>query len=226
MLLDRSSLVAAYTTLRSSLVADPLLMAGPGPAALDGLLAVPGDTVARFWQALEGSTPLRYAGLRLLLHIVERTGADRRATLRCSEPLTCIPGDLVVDGDVIVDEGAALLVLGRLEIGGNLLADVWDYTSVAAREISMRSGISGGEVIGADGIRAADRLYLCNTDHGCVSSSVSARVLVDFERSSTWAHVSARHHVTAWDFEAAAVALGIPNHEGDLRTACRRALSA
>jgi hypothetical protein len=131
---------------------------------------------------------------------------------------------VTIDGNLSVGTQALVFVLGSLTIRGNLDAG-FDYSLIAAHDVSFHSGVSGGEILALDSIVAADKLYLCGNNYSCRARCVRAGTLVDFERGNVFLEVDTGTRVTEWDFAAATRALGLSaKHEGDLRSAWRETL--
>ncbi|MFF9316404.1 hypothetical protein ACF1BP_11455 [Streptomyces sp. NPDC014735] len=225
--LDAGRIAEAYARVRPDLVRDPLLIADAaaydvGVDALDKRMSAPPQdlTADTFWGWLNGADQYRWAGLRVLAEAYATSGTEHR-TGRVVVPegtMRIARGDVRVDGDLVLEDQAMVLVLGTLTVTGALVA-LPDYTMVAAAEAVCRDGVSAGEVLALGAVRCPGTLYLAHGDHSCRAPLCAGGTLVDFERDNAFGAVDVAERITDWDFAAAARALGLPEDVDDLRDA-------
>lgn len=216
--LDAQRIRASYERVRPALAKDRLFVENAAEfdvdvAELDLRMACPPahlDT-RTLWDWLDGADQYRWAGLRVLADAYAAPGS-LRLTGRVTVPegsLRVATGDVVVEGDLVLEEQAMVLVLGKLTVTGALVGSVWDYSMAAATEVSCRDGVTSGEILALDAIRCTGALYLSGNDYSCRAPLFDGGVLVDFERSNAFGRVDADERITEWDLTAAARALGL-----------------
>ncbi|MFF9573391.1 hypothetical protein [Streptomyces sp. NPDC014685] len=216
--LDARRVGSAYERVRPALTTDPLFV--ENAADFDGdveeldrrMACPPGHLDAgTLWDWLDGADQYRWAGLRVLADAFAAHGS-LRLTGRVTVPegsLRVATGDVVVEGDLVLEDQAMVLVLGTLTVTGALVGSVWDYSLVAAAEVRCRDGVTSGEILALDAVRCTSALYLSRNDYSCRAPLFDGGVLVDVERSNAFGRVDADKRITEWDFTAAARALGL-----------------
>lgn len=213
---DAAKVAGAYKKVRSALAKDPLFLRGAAKVGvslgeLDERMRRVPKSSADLLAWLDGPDQYRYAGLAVLFATYGRSARAARVAgpLHLAEQQTLVvAGDLHVQGNVVLEDSAALFVLGSLVIDG-WLGHVGDFSVVAAQEMAFASGVTTGELIALASIRGGAKLYLAHNDHSCRAPELSAELLVDFERDNAFTKVTAAHRLTAWDFREAARALGV-----------------
>lgn len=226
--LDADRLRAAYARARPKLAEDPLLGSTKQAEAelrrWDRRVAAPPKTVTDLGAWLDGSDVVRYVGLAVLHAAFGRSAkpAKMKGDLHVGDETRVVFGDLHIEGNLTLDDGAMLLVLGSLTIDG-FLAHVGDFSVIAAHDMTFASGVTTGELIALGRIDAGEKLYLAHNDHSCRARELRAGVLVDFERGNAFGKVVAKTRVTKWSFPAAARALGVAG-DGELADEVRAAL--
>lgn len=219
--LDAGRLTAAYARVRPRLATDPTFAPERVRAAelrrFDTRMKKPPADIEHLAGWLDGSDRVRYAGLAVLFEAFGRSAKPRalKGDLHVGRDETSLlRGDLHVKGNLTLDDGAMLFVLGSLRVDG-YLAHVGDFSVVAAHDLSFASGVTTGELIALAGIDAGDKLYLAHNDHSCRARAVRVGLLVDFERESAFGKVTAEKRLTKWSFASAARALGVAG-DGEL----------
>ncbi|WP_316574416.1 hypothetical protein [Nocardia canadensis] len=214
----------AYARVRASLIDDALFIqdAAQYGVTVDELDQRMQQPPARLdsgtsWDWLDGPEHYRWAVLRVLVEAYP--SADRHElagpVLVPGNAVHVVAGDVQVDGDLVLEEGAVLFVLGRLSVSGALVCRPC-YSVVAATEIECADGATGGEVLALGGIRCPGTFFFGHNDYSARAASYDGDVLVDFERYNAFGRVAVRERVTDWDFPAAARVLGLPDDEDDL----------
>lgn len=221
---------AAYPRVRAALARDPLFMKDRerfevSLGELDARLKRAPSKTADLLEWLDGPDQYRYAGLKVLHAAFGGAPAQVIAADHtfASGRTTVIAGDLQIRGNVSVEDGAALFVLGNLTIDGCLIGGT-DFSVVAAASMRFSSGCTGGELIALSTIRGGERVYLHGNDHSCRARALHAGTLIDFERGNVFTRVTVRHRVSRSSFPAAARALGLPGGTDDLVGAFEDAL--
>jgi hypothetical protein len=217
--LDAAAIASAYRELRGKIARDPLFAddADDQGVSLDELdrrmqQAPPRIASAdELYRWLDGADPYRYAGL-LVLERAMGGGPAEQLTGRVTVPeatARIARGDLAIDGDLVLEAGAMLVVLGKLAVTGALVGAEFDYTLVAAREIACARGMTGGELIASERIAVPGEFYFAGNDYSARAPRYEGGLLVDFERANAFTHVAVERRLTAWSFEDAATALGV-----------------
>ncbi|MFE2937181.1 hypothetical protein [Streptomyces sp. NPDC059278] len=216
--LDAWRIRAAYERVRPALITDPLFAENAADfdvsvEELDLRMSRPPGCLdsGTLWDWLGGADQYRWAGLWVLAEAFAGPTSLRLAG-RVTVPeggIRIATGDVVVEGDLVLEEQAAVLVLGRLTLTGALVGSVWDYSLVCASEVRCRDGVTSGEILALNAVRCTGALYLSGSDHSCRAPLFDGGVLVDFERSNAFGRVDAYERITEWDFHAAARALGL-----------------
>ncbi len=160
--LDARRIGSAYERVRPALTTDPLFVENAADfdvdvEELDRRMACPpghldADTL---WDWLEGADQYRWAGLRVLADAFAAPGSLRLSG-RVTVPegsLRVATGDVVVEGDLVLEDQAMVLVLGTLTVTGALVGSVRDYSLVAAAEVRCRDGVTFGEILALDAVR-------------------------------------------------------------------------
>ncbi|MFI2433034.1 hypothetical protein [Streptomyces sp. NPDC018693] len=216
--LDARRIGSAYERVRPALTRDRLFVENAADfdvdvEELDLRMAWPPGRLdaGTLWDWLDGADQYRWAGLRVLAEAFAVPGSLRLAG-RITVPegsLRVATGDVVVEGDLVLEDQAMVLVLGTLTVTGALVGSVWDYSLVAAAEVRCRDGVTSGEILALDAIRCTGALYLSGNDYSCRAPLFDGGVLVDFERSNAFGRVDVDERITEGDVTAAARALGL-----------------
>ncbi|MEU9763070.1 hypothetical protein AB0D98_25750 [Streptomyces sp. NPDC047987] len=225
--LDAGRIAEAYERVGPDLVRDPLFITEAAAYDvrvddLDKRMSAPPQelTADSFWGWLHGADQYRWAGLRVLAEAYAASVPEQR-TGRVVVPegtMAIARGDMRVDGDLVLEDQAMVLVLGTLTVTGALVA-LPDYTMVAAAEVACRDGVSAGEVLALRAVRCPGTFYFGHGDHSCRAPLCAGGTLVDFERDNAFGAVDVAERITDWDFAAAARALGLPEDADDLMDA-------
>ncbi|WP_282699783.1 hypothetical protein [Streptomyces sp. CC219B] len=216
--LDARRIKSAYERVRPALRRDRLFVENAAAFDVDveeldlRMARPPGRLDAgTLWDWLGGADQYRWAGLRVLAEGFAVPGALRLAG-RITVPegsLRVATGDVVVEGDLVLEDQAMVLVLATLTVTGALVGSLWDYSMVAAAEVSCRDGVTSGEILALDAVRCTGALHLSGNDYACRAPLFDGGVLVDFERSNAFGRVDAAERITEWNLTAAARALGL-----------------
>lgn len=145
----------AYRALRKTLAAEV------GSVDADGLDTslgpVPEDLADAdaFDAWLGGYLPLEWVGLRLMAEIFP--GNDLlELSGRIVVPerqVRVVDGDVTINGDLLLEDGARVIVLGKLTVTGSLIAPTDSYSLVAAGSIECRDGVTGRTIMALRSIR-------------------------------------------------------------------------
>lgn len=211
----------AYRILRETLAAEIGSVDADG---LDSCLGpVPDDlTDAEAFDAwLGGYLPLEWVGLRLLAEVFP--GNDRvELSGRIVVPegqVRIIDGDVTVDGDLLLEDGARVMVLGRLTVTGSLVAPTDSYSLVAASRIECRNGVTGRTIMALQSIHCPGTFFLSSDHHDSIAPLYTGGALVDFMWPAQFDRVEVATRVTGGveeiDYDAAVAALDIPEPEDD-----------
>jgi hypothetical protein len=227
--LDRARLETAFRSLRDTLTREVPLH--PGPDWLDKAFGPqPGDLagVPAFREWTSSHMPLRWAALRVLTEAYPPGTAD---DLALAGPVTLDkgvirvwPGDVRVDGNLVLDRKARVIVLGTLTVTGALIAPPYGYSLVGARAIVCRDGVSAGEVLATESVTCPGTFLLSRDTHTGISPRFTGGVLVDYMWPARFSRVDVTTRVTGGlgsvDHAAAERALGLRGeHLDDLFTA-------
>lgn len=220
--IDKAGLTTAYPRVRARLAKDPLFSKnarahGVSLAKLDGYMKAPPGSASGLMAWLDGPDQFRYAGLAVLQAAFGNSVPPAQLETGLTVPKDAswlVPGDLVISGQLELETGAGLFVLGALVVNGCLLAPD-GFSVIAARDLSFQSGITGGELIALRSIKGGARVYLSGNDYSCRAPTFAADVLVDFERHNAYEKVRCKVRVSDWDFAASADALGV-SRQGEL----------
>ncbi|RMI28855.1 hypothetical protein EBN03_28700 [Nocardia stercoris] len=170
---------------------------------------------------LGGHLPLEWVGLRLMAEIFP---ADDRVELsgRIVVPegqVRIVDGDVTVDGDLLLEDGARVMVLGTLTITGSLVAPTDSYSLVAAGRIECRDGVTGRTIMALQSIHCPGTFFLSSDHHDSIAPLYTGGVLVDFMWPAQFDRVEVATRVTGGieeiDYDAAVAALAIPEPEDD-----------
>lgn len=169
------TLVTAATSLRRSLsgMLPPWTM-GPVPEDLTDAEA--------FHTWLRSHLPLEWVGLRMMAEIFP--GNDRvELSGRIVVPegqVRIVDGDVTVDGDLLLEDGARVMVLGSLTVTGFLVAPTHGYSLVVADRIACRDGVTGGAIMALQSIHCPGPFFLSSDDHDSIAPLYTGGVLIDF----------------------------------------------
>lgn len=215
--LDAQRVRSAYEQVRSTLVDDPLFAENAADfhvsvAELDRRMAKPPGRLdgGTLWDWLDGADQYRWAGLWVVAQAYASPITHNlagRVTVSGNQTYIAT-GDVVIEGDLVLDEETMVVVLGTLTVTGALVAAP-GYSMVAAAEITCRDGVSAGEVLALRAIRCPGTFYLGHNDYSCRAPLYRGGVLVDFERGNAFGRVEVAERITDWDFPAAAQVLGV-----------------
>ncbi|MFK0160670.1 hypothetical protein ACIQVK_52620 [Streptomyces sp. NPDC090493] len=209
---------ASYRALRETLAEEIGSVEADG---LDGCLGpVPEDlTDADAFDAwlLAGYLPLEWVVLRLMSEVFP--GGERRLLSgRVAVPegqVRVVDGDVTVDGDLVLEEGARVMVLSDLTVTGSFVAPIDTYSLVAARRIECRAGVTGGSVMAVESVHRPGRFCLSSDHHDPIAPPYTGGVLVDQLWPAQFDHVEVATRVTGGieeiDYDAALEALATPD---------------
>lgn len=216
--LDPSAISSAYEAERAALAVDPLFITnaaafGVSLEALDRQMQRPpgelsGEALV-FW--LSGPDQYRYAGLRVLRRALGGGAASELSgtVVVPDGALWLARGDVRLDGALHLGNQAMVVVLGALHVSGAIVTAEYDYSLLAAHSLACRAGFSSGEVLATERIEATEWFYFAGNDYSARAPRFEGPLLVDFERSNVFTEVQVGRRLTAWDFDAAALALGV-----------------
>ncbi|WP_033337586.1 hypothetical protein [Catenuloplanes japonicus] len=188
---------------------------GPDP---DDLAAVPA-----FMQWTSSHMPLRWAALRVLT-----AAYPSGEPLNLAGPVTLDkgvirvwPGDVHIDGNLVLDRKARVIVLGTLTVTGALVAPPYGYSLVGARAIVCRDGVSAGEILATESVTCPGTFLLSRDTHTAMSPLFTGGTLVDYMWPARFSRVDVTTRVTGGmdriDHAAAEKALGVRgDHLDDL----------
>lgn len=170
---------------------------------------------------LDTSLPLEWVGLRLMAEIF--TGNDRlELSGRIVAPerqVRIVDGDVTIDGDLLLEDGARVMVLGKLTVTGSLIAPTDRYSLVAAGSIECCDGVTGGTIMASRSIHCPGTFLLSSDHHNSIAPLYTGGVLVDFMWPAQFDRVEVTTRVTGGieeiDYDAAVDALAIPEPEND-----------
>ena len=223
--LDPAKVAASYARLRDELWSDPVFVKDAKEsevteAELDRRMALAptGDLTASgvLWKWLQGPDHYRWAGLKVL---TAAYGTD--ATLALDGPVVVPEGEariftghVTITGSLELEPQAMVMVLGRLSVIGALVADRFDYTLVAAREVTCANGFSGAEVLALEASRCPGTFYFTGNDYAARARLFEGSTLVDFERpGNVFGEVKVATRFRKWDFAGAACVLGLDDED-------------
>ncbi|MET8979921.1 hypothetical protein ABZX85_30400 [Streptomyces sp. NPDC004539] len=214
--LERERVEAAYRALRETLAAE---IGHVDAAGLDGCLGpVPADaTDAEGLDAwLRAShLPLEWVALRLLSEV--GSGEARRElsgrVVVPEDQIRVVGGDVTVHGDLLLEDGARVVVLGDLRVTGALVASTDAYSLVAARRFECRAGVTAGSVMALDSVHCPGAFCLSSDHHDSLAPLFTGGVLVDHLFPAQFDRVEVATRVTGGieeiDHDAALEALGL-----------------
>lgn len=153
----------------------------------------------------------RWAVLRVLVEAYP--SADRHElagpVLVQGNAVHVVAGDVQVDRDLVLEEGAVLFVLGGLSVSGALVC----------RPVLLRGRREGDRVcrwchrrrgLGAGRHPVSGHLLFGHNDYSARAASYDGDVLVDFERYNAFGRLAVRERVTDWDFQPRPASWGSP----------------
>lgn len=211
----------AYRALRKTLAAEV------GSVDADGLDTslgpVPEDLADAdaFDAWLGGYLPLEWVGLRLMAEIFP--GNDLlELSGRIVVPerqVRVVDGDVTINGDLLLEDGARVIVLGKLTVTGSLIAPTDSYSLVAAGSIECRDGVTGRTIMALRSIHCPGTVFLSSDHHDSIAPLYTGGVLVDFMWPAQFDRVDVATRVTGGieeiDYDAAVDALAIPEPAND-----------
>ncbi|MFI5842108.1 hypothetical protein ACIA8K_20580 [Catenuloplanes sp. NPDC051500] len=224
--LDRARVQAAHLSLRDMPARDTPF--SPGAGWLDKAFGPdPVDLagVPEFQHWTSSHMPMRWAALRVLTAAYPRGSCE---DLRLAGPVTLDkgvirvwPGDVHIDGNLVLDRKARVVVLGTLTVTGALIAPPYGYSLVGARAITCRDGVSAGEILAAESVTCPGTFLLSRDTHTAMAPLFTGGTLVDYMWPARFTHIDVTTRVTGGldriDHAAAERALGVHgDHLDDL----------
>ena len=181
--LDRARVLDVWRSLRETLAGETPFARG-GTDALDrSFEEIPDDLseVPAFKEWSSAHLPLRWAMLRVLTAAVP-PGPPLSLTgpvVLDKGELRVWPGDVTVDGNLVLRRKARVVVLGALTVTGALVAATYGYTLAGARRIECRDGVSAGEVLATEAMHCPGTFLLTQETHTAMSPQFTGGTLVD-----------------------------------------------
>jgi hypothetical protein len=115
-----------------------------------------------------------------------------------------ILGDVVIDGNVSLGAQAMFVVAGDLTIHGNLLANVWYSRVAVGGTLTLRSGMTQGELICGKEIRVGNALVLTGNDVSCRAPRLSGKTVLVLDKYSKFPEVDVENYIDFRDTANAA----------------------
>lgn len=199
--LNRDDLARACDGLLPALLKDRLF-AGGKARTLQGFIASAPETWERFFgNTLAGIDDVyRYAAVVLAARVLKgaaKVWKFRDPKLRPDQVLF-VPGDAVIEGNLVLPPRALVVVSGQLRVSGAIVEkEDLDYTLVAAgKALRAKNLYTSGEVFCAGPVTVDDCAWLQGNDYGTIAPRLAARVLIQNDRGDRILKVKASRR---WD---------------------------